>query len=96
MGHLMISEDYAAPHRKDIPDWVRRFAYNKANNKYVKATDFSRRARFYILKQGMQPSWTYNVNDDRGNSARITLHYSQLDTFDPFPRKSPPGGFRNR
>ncbi len=73
MGHLLI-ENY-----NNIPENIRNFAYKVIENKINYATDNNKHGcRFYILKVGLEPTWTYSFNN-----CEITIDYSQLSKFNP-------------
>lgn len=72
MGHLMI-QDF-----NDIPENVKNFAYEVVKNKIVSAKDNSHLGCiFYILIDGLLPTWTYKYKD-----VEITIDYSKLDKYD--------------
>jgi len=72
MEHLLI-EDY-----ETLPNNITQFAYNKIQNKLLYATDNSNvGCRFFILLPGMNPRWTYYLDN-----ISITLDYSKLDKYD--------------
>lgn len=54
MGHLLIQN------QQTIPEHIQQFAYSKVKLYIRHATDNSGRGcMFYILKDGLQPKWTY-------------------------------------
>ncbi len=73
MGHLRTSPDCG-----EMPDRIFFFACQKVRSKIDHATDLSGiGCTYYILKEGLQPKWTYEVGGDK-----ITIDYTHLDIFD--------------
>jgi hypothetical protein len=73
MGHLLTEPYYGT-----IPNDIFDFVCRKSRNKINYATDLSNLGcRYYILKEGLQTKWTYQVGDDT-----ITIDYTRLEPFD--------------
>lgn len=71
MGHLEIHNS------NNIPINIREFAHKVIENKINYATDNSKLGlRFFILKSGLNTTWTYIFNNQK-----ITIDYSQLDKY---------------
>jgi len=72
MGHLMIDN------LNNIPKNIRTFAFEKIKNKINYAKDNKNLGcQFYILRAGLDNSWTYNFAN-----TSVTLDFSKLDKFD--------------
>ena len=74
MGHL---ETF--PRLSELPDHIRNCVSEKKKLYLAYATDLSGLGnRFYILKSGLQPTWTYVCGSD---TVKITFN---VDKFDPW------------
>lgn len=82
MGHLMLK-----PLTVRIPNHICKFVYAVIKNKIITTTDIQGHgACYYILKPGLEPSWTYTLGEDT-----IVIDYSKLDKYDPKWMMEPEG-----
>ena len=73
MGHLCVSSKDCV-----LPEHINSFVYKKIKNKINLATDKKNMGcLFFILKKGLNDTWTYHVGNDT-----IIVNY-ELDNFDP-------------